>query len=157
MTLEICDPLWKLLNIRQLRTTIQTIILTQQPAWVTGWSTKASTMDLATRTGDCLTEIEKCSWNKFRNTVQGNILDRTLEIHLTSLDFQLALVGGSVWGNYGAMNVIYGVALVPKTFKLSLHRLNNPMKHFHKSAIQTQAVFTKIKVFQNYQENIIFK
>ena len=50
-----------------------------------------------------------------------NTVDRNWEIQSTSLDFQPALVGGwAVWGNYRAMNVIYGVPVVPKTLKLSL-------------------------------------
>ena len=134
----------------------QTIILTRH-----GW--QGDRLKLAPWTWP--PELETV-WQKLRNVVEINLeiqfreiylICRTLEIQSTSLDFQLALVGGSVWGNYGAMNVIYGVALVPKTFKLSLHRLNNPMKHFHKSAIQTQAIFIKIKVIQNYQKNIILK
>ena len=44
------------------------------------------------------------------------------------------------------MNVIYGVPAVPKTFKLSLARLNNPMKHFQKIIVET--VFES---FQNIQ------
>ena len=50
-----------------------------------------------------------------------NTVDKNWEIQSTSLDFQPALVGGwAVWGNYRAMNVIYGVPVVHKTLKLSL-------------------------------------
>ena len=44
------------------------------------------------------------------------------------------------------MNVIYGVPAVPKTFKLSLARLNNPMKHFQKIIVET--VFESSKTFK---------